>query len=272
MGSIERTPNKRWRARYRDLSGRSRSKTFDRKLDAAKFLERVGADLQPGEWAEAWYQTTAPLKPTARVSYGKILDRRVLPRWGDRPLGSIDRAEVRQWVAEMTDEGLSPKWIRNVVSVFALVLELARDAGAIRDNPARRIRLPRPARSEAHFLTAEEVARLADAMRDEYRFFVVLAAYTGMRPGELCGLRVKRLDLLRRRVSVAETLRPVNRVLVSGPPKSYEVRSVAVPRFVAAAAGEALLAARAEPARRCSSSSGPTPRPSKSAWATATSA
>ncbi len=168
----------------------------------------------------------------------------MLPRWGERPLGSIDRAEVRQWVAEMTDEGLSPKWIRNVVSVFALVLELARDAGAIRDNPARRIRLPRPAKSEAHFLTAEEVARLAEAMRDEYRFFVVLAAYAGMRPGELCGLRVKRLDLLRRRVSVAETLQPVNRVLVSGPPKSYEVRSVPLPRMVAAA-GEAHLAARA---------------------------
>lgn len=45
---IERTPNTRWRARDRALSGRSRSKTFDRKPDAARFLERVGADLQRG--------------------------------------------------------------------------------------------------------------------------------------------------------------------------------------------------------------------------------
>lgn len=257
MGSIERTPNRRWRARYRDRSGRSRSRTFDRKVDATRYLEVVGADLQRGEWtdptlrrstvaswAEAWYDTTAPLKPTTRDGYRKALNRRVLPRWGDRPLGTIDRAEVRQWVAEMTNEGLSPKWIRNIVSVFALVLDLARDAGALKDNPARRIRLPRSSRLEPHFLTAEQVAALAAEMRDEYRFLVVLAAYTGLRPGELCGLRVRRLDLLRRRVHVAETLQPVRGVLVSGPPKTYENRSVPLPRFVAAQA-EDHLAARA---------------------------
>lgn len=49
-------------------------------------------------------------------------------------------------------------------------------------------RLPRSTRIEPHFLTAEQVAALAAAVRDEYRFLVVLAAYTGLRPGELCGL------------------------------------------------------------------------------------
>lgn len=251
MPSIERTPNKRWRARYRDLSGRSHSRTFDRKVDATRFLELTAADLQRGEWtdptlrrsslrswAESWFETTAALKPSTRVGYRHVLDRRVLPRWGDRPLGSIDRAEVRQWVAELADEGLSAKWIRNIVSVFALVLELARDAGALRDNPAHRIRLPRITRPEPRFLTAEEVARLAAVTREEYRFFMWLAAYTGMRPGELCGLRVRRLDLLRRRVHVAETLQPIRGVLTSGPPKTYEVRSAPLPRFVVRQAEE----------------------------------
>jgi integrase len=254
--SIHRTPNQRWRARYRDPSGRSRSRTFDRKIDATRFLERVGVDVQRGEWtdpalrrttlgrwAEEWFDTTAPLKPSTRRGYRAILNRRILPYWGERPIGSIDRADVRRWVAELTGDGLSPKWVRNVASVLALVLELAQDAGAIRDNPARRLRLPRSGRPEARFLTAEEVSRLADATREEYRFFVVLAAYTGLRPGELCGLRVKRLNLLRRRVHVAETLQPIGGELVSGPPKTYEVRSVPLPRFVAAQA-EAHLTAR----------------------------
>lgn len=122
MSSIERTPNGRWRARYRDLSDRSRSKTFDRKVDANQHLERIGADMQRGEWAdpqlqksivatwaESWYTTTAPLKPSTRHGYRKALNRRVLPRWGERPLGSIDRAKVWAWVAELTDEGLSPR-------------------------------------------------------------------------------------------------------------------------------------------------------------------
>lgn len=257
MASIERTPNGRYRARYRDLSGRSRSKTFDRKGDANRFLERAGADMQRGEWtdpklrrstistwAETWFTTTAPLRASTRHGYRKTLDRRVLPIWGERPIGSIDRADVREWVADLTAEGLSSKRVRNIVSILALVLELAIDAGALRENPARRIRLPRSGRAEPHFLTAEEVAELADAIRADYRFFVVLAAYTGLRPSEMCGLRVRRLNLLRRRVHVNETLQPIERVLVSGPPKTYEQRAVPLPRFVAAEA-EAHLVLRA---------------------------
>ena len=96
MSSIERTPNGRWRARYRDLSGRSRSKTFDRKVDANQYLERIGADMQRGEWAdpqlqksivatwaESWYTTTAPLKPSTRHGYRKALEPSGAP-----PLGS----------------------------------------------------------------------------------------------------------------------------------------------------------------------------------------
>lgn len=257
MASIDRRPNGRYRARYRDLCGKSRSKTFDRKGDAVRFLERVGADMQRGDWidpklrrstigrwADDWFQTTAPLRASTRYGYRKILDGRVLPVWADRPLSTIDRAEVRMWVAQLVDEGLAPKRVRNIVSVFTLILELARDAGALGDNPARRIRLPRSGKSEQHFLTAEEVAELADAIRTEYRFFVLLAAYTGLRPSEMCGLRVRRLDLLHRRVHVNETLQPVERVLVSGPPKTYEERSVPLPRFLVAEA-ETHLAMRA---------------------------
>lgn len=135
-------------------------------------------------------------------------------------------------MAELTDEGLSPTRIRNVVSVFALVLDLARDARAMRDKPVRGIRLPRTTRVEPNFLDASQVARATDAIRSDYRFFVLLAAYCGLRPGEMCGLRVRRLDTARRRVQVAETLQPISGELISGPPKSYEIRTVPVPQFV----------------------------------------
>jgi hypothetical protein len=52
MGSIDRRPSGRWRARYWDPEGRQRSQTFDRKGDAERFLQRNGADLQRGEWID----------------------------------------------------------------------------------------------------------------------------------------------------------------------------------------------------------------------------
>jgi hypothetical protein len=64
----------RWRARYRDPSGRERSKSFARKVDAERFLVSVedaklrGAYVDPAagrvpfaEWAERWFNTTAAL-------------------------------------------------------------------------------------------------------------------------------------------------------------------------------------------------------------------
>jgi hypothetical protein len=76
MGSIDRHPNGKWRARYRDPNGRSRSRTFDRKGDAERSLQRNGTDLQHGEWidpvlrrvlfsewANLWWETTVKQAP-----------------------------------------------------------------------------------------------------------------------------------------------------------------------------------------------------------------
>jgi integrase len=53
------------------------------------------------------------------------------------------------------------------------------------------------------FATIDQVAELAEAMPPRFKALVLVAAYTGLRWGELAGLRVKRVDLLHRRITVA---------------------------------------------------------------------
>ena len=65
----------------------------------------------------------------------------------------------------------------------------------------------------------------------EYSLLVRFAAYTGLRAGELGALRVCRLDLLRRRVEVTESVSEVKGHLVFGPTKTYQNRSVPIPVF-----------------------------------------
>jgi len=55
---------------------------------------------------------------------------------------------------------------------------------------------------------------------------------TGLRPGEITGLKVKRLDLLRGKVEVAEALSEVDGALTWGTPKTHERRVVRLPRFL----------------------------------------
>src|ERR1700688_3014686 len=89
--------------------------------------------------------------------------------------------------------------------------------------------------------TAQQFESLARAMDPpQYAFLVRFAAYTGLRPGEIAGLRVRRLDLLTAKVDVSETLIPVDCMLVAGPTKTYANRTLPLPAFLRDQAGESL--------------------------------
>lgn len=103
--------------------------------------------------------------------------------------------------------------------------------GRLSRNPAEGVRLPRVVREEAVFLDHDQVARLADAC-GRYGLLVRFLAYTGLRWGEMSALRVSRLDLLRRRMTVAAAFAEVGGELVEGTPKNHQRRSVPIPRFL----------------------------------------
>ena len=107
-------------------------------------------------------------------------------------------------------------------------------------NPATGVNLPRVVMEERRYLTHEQVELLARACaspadlskhrrRDErendaYRLVVLFLAYTGVRFGELAALRVGRLDFLRRRAVIVESVTLVNGVQSWGTPKGHAAR------------------------------------------------
>jgi integrase len=115
------------------------------------------------------------------------------------------------------------------------------DAGLIVGNPCDRVPLPKVEREEMRFLTPEEVERLANTIGARYRALVLVAAYGGLRIGELAGLRRGRVDVLRNRVDVAEICVEVSGHLTFGQPKTRAGRrSVTLPRSVMATLNEHL--------------------------------
>jgi integrase len=236
----------RWRARYRDPSGRERSKSFTRKVDAERFLVAIedaklrGAYVDPAagrvpfaEWAERWERTTATLRPSTRKDYATLLKNQVLPAFGDMTLVAIDALVVREWVAGLVAGGLSAKRARKAHQVLSQILASAVDGGRLPRNVAEGIKLPKVQRKEMHFLTAAQVEALAEAIAPPYGVLVRFAAYTGLRPCEFVALKVGRLDLLRGMVRVAEAAPEVAGHLEWGGVKTHEARTVRMPRSVA---------------------------------------
>ncbi len=248
----------RWRARYRDPAGRSRSQTFNRKLDAERFLNSTGVDIDRGDFidprtqrstfgerAELWWDSAVHLKPSTVRGYRPARDR-LVAEFGDWPVAKIDRAEVKGFVARLSREGLSGKTIRNNVLVLALILTEAVEGRVLRENPARGVKIPKAPAPDPRFLTAEQVAALVNATRPDYRFLVLFLAYTGLRSSEACGLRIRNLDVIRGRVRVVETLMQIEGKIIVGTPKNYKGRTVPLPEFLRDEAARYLAARSAK--------------------------
>ena len=231
----------RWKARYRDEDGSARSRSFATKTEAQDFLARTSADMQRGDyvdpierrrhfsdWAFTWWDTTVKLRPTTRRGYWQLLQGHVLPYFGTRAMGNIDYLEVERFIAAKLTEGLSPKKVRDAVSVISLVMKCAVRSNARKDNPAagHQIRVLRRKLRPGDVPDMADIERLVEHVRDPYKPAVWLMAFTGLRPSELCGLRVRSIDFVRRTIRIFETLVPVHSfggsryALVSGPPKT----------------------------------------------------
>jgi integrase len=93
------------------------------------------------------------------------------------------------------------------------------------------------------FLSPNEIQRLADAIDARYRAMIYTAAYTGLRAGELVGLRLEHLNLLHGQITVSETIsEDAKGTLIAGPTKTGKLRTVPIPRALAAMLEEQLAA------------------------------
>jgi len=246
MASVEkrvRNGKLRWYARYRTPDGQQRVKVFDTKRDAENHLTQVegsklaGGYVDPrrarvttGEWVDQWLSTKANITPKTRERYEGIVREHIRPKWGRVALADVTHASVQGWLSSLP---LAPATVRKVHRVFSQALAWAVKDDRLAKNPAVGVSLPRVQATEKRYLTHAQVEALAELVGHDWRLLVLFLAYTGLRFGEVAALRVSRLDLLRRRAIIAESVTPVGGVMTFGPTKGHERREVPLPRFLA---------------------------------------
>lgn len=234
-----------YKVRYRDPDRRERSKTFLRKIDAEEFARSVETDIRRGdyldpaagkvtlnEWADEWFGTIRHLKPKTREGYEGILRKHVLPRLGRRSLASVKPIDIRRFVSELVDAGYSPSRVRQVRHLLGMLFAAAVENGAIATSPVSGIKIPREQRRDMQVLTPNQVAALAEAVPARFKALVYLLAYGGLRWGEAAALRRSRVNLLRSRVEVSESVSETSTGLHYGATKTYQSRTVALPAFL----------------------------------------
>jgi integrase len=244
-----------WEARWREPDGRQRKRTFTKKSDAERYLTSIESSLLTGgyvdpsrsrvtvgAYAEQWMAGRTRLKPKTVASYRSLLANRVLPRWADVRLDRVTYEDVGAWVSDMAAT-VSPSTTRQAYHLLTSMLDEAVKGRRLPFNPASGVELPRLPRVHKRYLSHEQVGLLADECGDE-GVVVLMLAYTGIRWGELAGIRVGRVAPGARRVHIAEAMTEVDGRAIFGPPKTHADRWVAVPRFLQARIGE-LMAGKA---------------------------
>jgi integrase len=111
--------------------------------------------------------------------------------------------------------------------------------GLISRSPCIGIDLPKQtSHEEMKFLEPAQVEALADAIDPRFRALIFMAAYTGMRWGELAALRIRRLNLLKGTVDVSESLAEINGHIHIQPTKTGRPRTLSLPRSLSEILGE----------------------------------
>ncbi|MPZ91450.1 MAG: tyrosine-type recombinase/integrase, partial [Actinobacteria bacterium] len=244
----------KYQVRYYGSDGRERARSFARLTDAKTFKASVTTDKARGEWhdsrlgrvrlseyARQWAETKGNVNERTRINIEGRLRNHITPTFGTSPLSSIEPQDVRSWITDLKARGLAPSTVRATYRTFGQIMRTAEVDGLIRRSPCVGVELPaETSHDEMHFLTEEQVVRLAEAISARYRCAILMDAYTGLRAGELWALTLQRVDMLRGVVDVAESLSEVRGALVTGPTKTRARRSVTLPRFLVETIGEHL--------------------------------
>ena len=247
MGFVERRGQGRWRARYLTPDKKERSKTFRRRVDAERFLISIQDARQRGAWVDPrrgritvetyWLTELRPsleqrLRPTTLDLYDLHWRLYVAPALGRRAVGSLSRWDIEQLSFRLRERGIGAPTIRAVLGLVKRVLQGAVEVGYLATNPATGVQPPARQIREMRFLTPAQLDRLVEVVPGEWRPLILLAAWGGLRIGEIGALRPKHLDLVAGRLRVEENLTEVNGQVHLGPPKNKQKRSVALPSFV----------------------------------------
>jgi integrase len=199
-------------------------------LGARRFDPRLGRT----PLSRVWEQYSASKKPAVSAKtwsgYTQHWQLRISPQFGHIPVDEISRPSVQQFVDALT---VGP-WAKvSTLRLLRSILDVAREDGRIHRNPAHGVSAGRiPERERHRYLTAPEVAALADACKD-HGDIVLILAYTGLRWSELVGLRVGDIDLIARRLHVRRAAPEVEGRIIIGPPKTRAAkRTVPLPQIV----------------------------------------
>ena len=261
-GSIRKRADGRWEGRYtaghdpatgktiyKNVLGKTQAEVKEklrRAIDENAQLDIIKAgQYTVGQWMEVWFENYAKLKvrPSSHQTYRGYLDHHIKPYIGSIPLNKLTSLELQKLYKKLLDsgridrveskkqpKGLSAKTVRNINQIISSAMELAKEQRLILSNPTESCALPKLEHREMKTLTAEQLASFFQEAKESgvYEMYYIELA-TGLRRGELLGLKWEDIDLRQGIIRVRRQVARINGEITEAPLKtknSYRAVSI----------------------------------------------
>lgn len=267
-GSITRRGDRSWRLKFeagpRDAAGKRATRYVTirgLRKDAERELRRLLSEIDGGtyvnpartsiaEWVRSWLASASGLSGKTRERYGQLAEQQIVPHLGTTVMQKLRPAHVAAWHETLLSSGgaagrpLSARTVGHAHRVLHTALARAAALEIVSRNVASVVPPPKVEVKEVEILSGEQVVSVLGSLRGHRLFPVVaLALGTGLRRGEICGLRWGDVDLDGALLRVERSIEQTKAGLRIKAPKSrHGRRSVSLP----AAVVDALRALRVE--------------------------
>ena len=209
-------------------------------------------------------QKKTSLSPNTYVFYEMIIRTELIPMFGNMKLKEIKTYHVQQFIQYLATEkkrndgvegGISATTVRRYTTVLRSILTLAYKLDYINEDvgSSRKIEFPKEAPTEIEVYTVEEVSEILKALETEpinIKTLVEIAIFTGMRRGEIVGLKWGDIDFENQKIHVKRSIYKTKegKAQEKDPKSKYGIRTISIPEHLC----KTLVAYRAQQDRHIS--------------------
>jgi len=159
------------------------------------------------EFARRWSEKIKPIAYKAggsQATAGRHVKGKLVPAFGNIELKDITTEVLQSYVADLLANGLSAKYVRNIISTMSAMWDVAMNWKYVNHKPFAELTLPECECSDVEPYSQEEVITIFRSAREPFRTFLWILGETGMRPGEVCALDAKHVHVHDRVISVRQ--------------------------------------------------------------------